>query len=101
MTQLYMEPRHVQIVKDILQKHPYIFYAYGSRVKGTQHKFSDLDLCYKDKIPGHIAATIKGEFEDSDLPFTVDLVYWEHFDNDFKKLIVKDLVKLDTGHNEK
>ena len=48
---LQLEVRHQQIVEEILNKYPYSFYAYGSRVKGKAEKYSDLDLCYQTEIP--------------------------------------------------
>ncbi|WP_341748839.1 nucleotidyltransferase domain-containing protein [Candidatus Tisiphia endosymbiont of Sialis lutaria] len=33
-----------------LKKYPYIFKAYGSRVKGRHRKFSDLDLCIMEAV---------------------------------------------------
>jgi len=47
---LQLEKKHQKIVQEILSKYPYKFYAYGSRVKGTARKYSDLDLCYKGDI---------------------------------------------------
>jgi hypothetical protein len=32
---LQLEKRHRQIIQQILSKHPYNFYAYGSRTKGN------------------------------------------------------------------
>ena len=69
-----MENRHQQMVKEILSKYPYQFYAYGSRVKGTAKKYSDLDLCFQEKIPWNILSHIEEELEESNLPFKVDLV---------------------------
>ena len=66
---LQLEPRHYQIVKQILNKYPYQFYAYGSRAKGTAHKLSDLDICYLEDIPEAIAFQIEEEFKESDLPY--------------------------------
>ncbi|CAG8465844.1 22870_t:CDS:10 [Gigaspora margarita] len=98
---LQLEEHHYQIVKDILSKYPYHFYAYGSRVKGTARKFSDLDICYKANIPDATAFLIEEEFKESDLPFTVELVYYnnmkpskhrgtvEHFEDDKEKTITK------------
>ncbi|CAI2183034.1 2347_t:CDS:10 [Funneliformis geosporum] len=48
---LQIETRHQAMLKGILTKYPYHFYAYGSRVKGTARKFSDLDICYQEEIP--------------------------------------------------
>ena len=89
-----VEERHLRILKAILQKYPYRFYAYGSRAKGKNRKYSDLDLCYKDDIPTKVILDIQEELEESDLPFRVDLVFWESMSSGFQKLIEKDLVPL-------
>lgn len=94
---LQMEQKHWQIIQTILSKYPYTFYAFGSRVKNKAKKFSDFDLCYKETIPGHIITTIEGELEDSDLPFKVELIDWNHCDTDFQQLIEKDLVPLSSS----
>jgi predicted nucleotidyltransferase len=57
-----MEERHLEIVQDILNKYPYTFYAFGSRVKGTHKRFSDLDLCIKDPIPLRVKGQIDEDF---------------------------------------
>jgi predicted nucleotidyltransferase len=56
---IHLKEKHWKIINDILSKHPYQFYAYGSRVKGNHHQFSDLDLCYQEEIPSRITAEIK------------------------------------------
>ena len=71
---LQLETKHQKIVREILSKYPYKFYAYGSRVKGTSRQLSDLDLCYQEDIPDAIAFQIEEEFKESDLPFAVELV---------------------------
>ena len=71
---IQIEKKHLEMVLQILRKYPYSFYAYGSRVKGTARKYSDLDLCYQDDIPISITRKIKEEFEDSNLPFHVEIV---------------------------
>lgn len=89
-----MESRHLEIVRSILQKYPYTFYAFGSRTKGTQKKLSDLDICYIDEIPGNILSHIREDFEESNLPFTVDLVNLNTCDEKFRLQIEPDLVLL-------
>ena len=69
-----LETRHQKIIREILSKYPYTFYAYGSRVKGTARKLSDLDICCQENIPDAIAFQIEEEFKESDLPFLVELV---------------------------
>jgi len=71
---MQIEKKHLEMVLQVLCKYPYSFYAYGSRVKGTARKYSDLDLCYQDNIPILITRKIKEEFENSNLPFHVEIV---------------------------
>ena len=71
---LQLETKHQKIVRQILNKYPYQFYAYGSRTKGNAKKLSDLDLCYQENIPDAVAFLIEEEFKESDLPFKIDLV---------------------------
>lgn len=84
---LQIEPRHWKIILDILNKYPYEFYLFGSRIKGTAKRFSDLDICYKEKIPDATIGEIAEAFDNSDLPYTVDLVAWWRCTDEFKKLI--------------
>ena len=89
---LQLENKHWEIIQKILSKYPYKFYAYGSRVKGTAWKLSDLDLCYYDNIPSSVICEIREEFEQSNLPFIVELVNWKSMRPAFKKIIEKDLM---------
>ena len=89
---LQLEERHQQIIQQILSEYPYTFYAYGSRVKGTARKFSDLDLCYLENIPDAVAFRIEEEFKESDLPFFVELVAWKDMKKSFRELISRDLM---------
>ena len=92
-----IEPKHYKIIQEILNKYPYTFYAFGSRVKGGTKKFSDLDLCFFEKIPDNVQVHIEEDFEESDLPYKVDLVNWNSCSIDFKKLIKNDLICIQTG----
>ncbi|CAG8749584.1 10165_t:CDS:2, partial [Ambispora leptoticha] len=74
MAELLMSNQDKKIIIKILSKYPYQFYAYGSRVKGTARKFSDLDVCYQEEIPSYKVVEIEEELENSDLPFIVELV---------------------------
>lgn len=96
---LQLEPRHWEIIRQILSKYPYHFYAYGSRVKGTARKLSDLDLCYYNDIPFSVVSEIREEFAQSNLPFIVELVNWKHMRPAFQKAIQKDLVLISAPQN--
>ena len=100
MTELLMSNQDKKILTQILSKYPYTFYAYGSRVKGTNRQFSDLDLCYQEEIPSYKLVEIEEELENSDLTFIVELVNWNHMRPAFQKAIQKDLVLIShPSHN--
>jgi predicted nucleotidyltransferase len=89
---LHIEPRHYRIIKAILSKYPYSFYVFGSRVKGNPQPLSDLDLCYMNTIPPEIINQLAEDFEESDLPYKVDLVNWHAISDEFKNTIKDDLI---------
>jgi len=89
---LQLKNRHYEIIHFILSKYPYEFYAYGSRVKNQAREYSDLDLCYHEAIPWNVLSHINEDFEQSDLPFKVELVAWKWMDTEFREMIEKDLV---------
>jgi predicted nucleotidyltransferase len=66
-----------KIVESILEKYrgEYSFYYYGSRAKGNFQKPSDLDILIKgsEEMPIEIFAQLRREFDESWLPFIVDL----------------------------
>jgi len=72
--------------------------AFGSRCKGTNRKFSDLDLAFikTDKTLLTISETaeLRLAFEESELDFRVDIVdYWGTTDN-FRKIIDENCVEI-------
>lgn len=87
------EPQYA-IVKKILAPYPYTFYVFGSRAKNKARPLSDLDLCIKDKaaMPLHTLATLEAAFEESDLPFKVDVKDWHMMSENFRALIQEDLI---------
>ena len=89
-----IEDKHWKILIDILNRYPYQFYVFGSRIKGTAKKYSDLDLCYKEEVPYSILSNIKETLEETNLPFSVDFVDWNNCTEDFQKLIENDLIPL-------
>ncbi|MEA3307659.1 MAG: nucleotidyltransferase domain-containing protein [Elusimicrobiota bacterium] len=82
---------HIEIIKSILQKHiPQCeIRVFGSRVTLTAKSYSDLDLAVmgKEKLPNEILYALKESFEESDLPFRVDVLDWNNISENFKKII--------------
>ena len=90
----YVEEKHKKIITEILAKYPYEFYVFGSRAKGKAKKFSDLDICFFDNIPWSIRAHLDEDFEESNLPYTVDIVDFNMCDDNFKQAIKSDLIPI-------
>ena len=85
-----------EIINNIINKYPYEFYAYGSRVKGDFTKGSDLDILIKsdNQIPIKIIEELKLKFNESRIPYIVNIVIFNDISDDFFNLIKKDLTKL-------
>lgn len=85
-----------KIIEHILDKYRknYAFFYYGSRVKGTYEKTSDLDVLIKGKaeMPLAILQEIKEEFDKSDLPYIVNFSDYYKLDSSFYERIKPDLI---------
>ena len=80
MTEIDVHPRDLDMVIGILAR--YIpdreVRVMGSRLTGGAKSFSDLDLVIMGREPLSLGARgdLRDAFDDSSLPFTVDLVEW-------------------------
>lgn len=74
-------------------------FAFGSRARGDHKKYSDLDICLKgtSKVDPSIISNIKNNFQESTLPYTVDIVDWNDISEKFQNNIRSDLVNLLTN----
>lgn len=86
------------IIKSILKpyKEKYVFYCYGSRVKGDFRFLSDLDVMIKGNKNADIddINNIKEMFDKSSLPYIVNISDYHSLDENFYKLIEQDLVEI-------
>ena len=83
------------IISNILNKYnDYVFYYYGSRVKGSFEKTSDLDILIKgqSEMPLSVLDEIKFAFDNSNLPYVVNFSDYNKIDKAFYELIEKDLI---------
>ena len=70
-------------------------WAYGSRVKWTSRPASDLDLvAFARPEQGARVAELREAFEESALPFSVDLFVWDEISESFRKRIKAEHVPL-------
>ncbi len=86
------------IIKNILNDYrDYSFYYYGSRVKGTYEKTSDLDILIKGQteIPLSALSEIKDKFDESNLPYIVNFCDIHGIDENFYNHIKNDLRKIE------
>ena len=69
-------------------------YLFGSRARKDHLPESDIDIAIdnRNKIDSFLLSLIKEEIEESNIPFTVDVVDLHDISDDFKKQILKDSV---------
>ena len=88
---LDLEPRHLAEVRRILKLHVggLEVWAFGSRVRGGAKPHSDLDLAVMTKapLPMEITVDLENALAESDLPFKVDVLYWDETSDTFRRLI--------------
>ena len=84
---LYLEEKHRQIVQRILSKYDFSFFAFGSRVTGKHKKFSDLDIFYVEEIDNKSILRLEEEFEESNLPFKVDIINFHKCEKSFQEVL--------------
>ncbi len=100
-----LPPQDLTTIKRVLAKHvpDCEVRAFGSRVTWTAKPHSDFDLVVvgKDKLPRSLLSTLKGEFEDSAIPVTVDLIDWHRISGEFQKNITKQYETIQHAHEGK
>ena len=64
-------------------------YAFGSRYKNNNRKFSDFDIAIDmgEKLSFEFLNILKDAFEESDLPYRVDIIDYNNISDKFKKII--------------
>lgn len=83
--------KEFEIIKNILNS--YIkkgkVYAFGSRYKNNNRKFSDFDIAIDtgEKLSFEFLNILKDAFEESDLPYRVDIIDYNNISDKFKKII--------------
>ena len=83
--------KEFDIIINIL--HSYIkkgkVYAFGSRYKNNNRKFSDLDIAIDtgEKLSFEFLNILKDAFEESDLPYRVDIIDYNNISDKFKNIV--------------
>lgn len=91
MTPFDIDPDDLQTVRAILRQHvPELeVRVFGSRVKRTARRTSDLDLALMTEEPLDTLrmADLRDAFSESDLPFKVDLIDWASTGDRFRQIV--------------
>ncbi|MDA8065825.1 MAG: nucleotidyltransferase domain-containing protein [Thermaerobacter sp.] len=98
---LDIRPKHLEIVRDILQKHlpQYQVWAFGSRTRRNAKEYSDLDLVVitAEPLSLSVSAALEEDFAASDLPYRVDVVDWATASDSFRRIIERDKIVVQEG----
>ena len=87
-----IRPDHLEIVLDILRENlaPDVkVWVFGSRASWATKRSSDLDLALEgaDRIDRKVRGALEDAFEDSDLPYTVDIVDMNRVSDKFRRVV--------------
>lgn len=92
---LDLRPEWLEIVRTLISAHiPYAeVWAYGSRVQGTSHEGSDLDLVVRNPSdlsePQANLSSLRVALSESNLPILVDVLDWALIPKSFRQEIVR------------
>ena len=85
-----LEEHHYDILRNILRNYypNKVVWVYGSRIKGTAKKASDIDLVIFDSedMEYHM---LQDACDESDIPFLIQIMRWEKMPQDFKDNILE------------
>lgn len=88
---IQLEARHKELVSELLHDVPteIEILIFGSRVHGTPHRSSDLDICLKGNGPldPRFLGALEDRLRDSLLPFKVDLLDYARATPEFRAIV--------------
>ena len=97
MDKLFIKPEHLKMFVDIFNSYcpSAEIWAYGSRLNGNAHEGSDLDLVVKKfNSPQKNVSELAGIINESNIPFLVDIHYYDDLPQSFQDEILKNYVVL-------
>ncbi len=95
MDKLFLRPKDLQILTEIFDKYcpKAEIWAYGSRIDGTAHDGSDLDLVVKSfNDETRDLYTLKQLINDSNIPILVDIHQYDKLPDYFKTEIERNYI---------
>ncbi|MCY4583996.1 MAG: restriction endonuclease subunit S [Chloroflexi bacterium] len=100
-----VRPDHLEIVQGILREHLPVgvkVWVFGSRANWTTKDSSDLDLAIEGEgnLSHHVLGALRDAFEDSTLPYTVDVVDLNRIGESFRQIVESQQVPLPLDGDE-
>jgi predicted nucleotidyltransferase len=98
MPTLNLTPDHLRVLLEVLKKHApgAEVWAYGSRVNGSGHDGSDLDLVARNPAgldqPQKRLGSLRSALDESNLPMLVDVLDWARIPESFRREIDREHV---------
>lgn len=92
-----LESEYIEFIKKVVSSflRDYKLYIFGSRAKNKARKYSDIDIAIdSEELDGEIKSRLEFEFENSTIPYEVDIVDLKNISESFKNLIKNDLLEL-------
>lgn len=92
-----LEQKYIDFIKETVSNHlkDYKLYLFGSRVKNKAKKYSDIDIAIDSaEFTPEKKSQLEFIFEDSTIPYEVDIVDLNKITEKFKELITADLVQI-------
>lgn len=98
-TKIDLGPEQLEEVRRILAETGpgVLVWAHGSRTKGTARRTSDLDLIVFVEAGDRSLHALREAFEESDLPFIVDVHAWDEIPAEWRARIELGKVELVSG----
>lgn len=99
MSEIDLTDEQLFILRKILHTHLPLstkVWLFGSRSTGKAKPYSDIDLAIDvgQSLSLDILAKLASEFEDSILPYKVDIVDWHAIDDTFREIIKRDAKRI-------
>ena len=85
-----MSPDHLKVVEEILHKNlpsGVAVWVFGSRVSWATNDSSDLDLALEGDIDHDTILALEMAFEESSLPYTVDIIDLDQISDSFRRIV--------------
>lgn len=92
-----LEPKYIEFIKSTINQElkNYKLYIFGSRAKNKAKQYSDIDIAIDSaELTDKIKSKLEFLFENSTIPYEIDIVDLNNITQSFKELIEDDLVEI-------